>query len=92
MTTDISSASRTLLLDFAGARTFLLRATCRPYRIVGSGRTGDLREGRLPRSSHARRSPRHIADEWEVARMNVDVIVAAGKYLGYLMRRGMATL
>jgi len=24
--------------------------------------------------------------------MNVDVIVAAGKYLGYLMRRGMATL
>jgi hypothetical protein len=69
----------------------LLRATCRPYCVVG-GRTGDI-PGRPPSARlRARALPRNIADKKELARMKVDVIVAAAKYLRYLMRREMATL
>jgi len=36
--------------------------------------------------------PRNIADEKALVRMKVDAIVAAGRYLTYLLRRGMGTL
>jgi hypothetical protein len=92
MITDISSVSRTLSLDFAGAPYLSTQSNVQtlPYsRQRPNRRYSGM--ATLP-EAHARRSPSAYRGERELARMNVDVIVAAGKYLRYLKRRGTAAL
>jgi hypothetical protein len=87
-------------LDGLSARltkpAFLLRATRRPYRGVGPAPQRLAAESAIFREGPRSRNPTQLPSEYRgregAVRMMVDVIVAAGRYLSYLIRRGMTML
>ena len=98
MTVVISTTSRTLALDFAGAPYLSTQSNAQTLpgsrhraAAILAAEPALFRDGRLPRNSTQDASGGNVAEERELVCMKVDVIVAAGRYLRYLMRRGTAT-